>query len=149
MSARGFILNVAVAGAFFGARASCALAQPAALDFPPAPNGYTSFSMPSGNVECIFTPAGGSKVYQPLDGGPELSCDRLAPAYVRLTLTPKRVQRYDKVSDQNCCGADNPLPYGAQWRKDGFICDSAQSGLVCKRADGKGFSISRAQIGVF
>lgn len=51
-------------------------AQNTVITFPPSPNGFTSFSMPSGNVECIFTPAGGSNVYKPADGGPELSCDR-------------------------------------------------------------------------
>jgi len=131
--------------------ASIALAQStqATVDFAPAPNGYTSFSMPSGNVECIFTPAGGSKVYQPLDGGPELSCDRLQPTYVRLTMTPKRVDRADNPGEQTCCGSDNPLAYGQRWTKGGFTCESAQDGLTCRRADGRGFSISRAKIGVF
>ena len=130
---------------------SGALAQStqATVDFAPAPNGYTSFSMPSGNVECIFTPAGGSKVYQPLDGGPELSCDRLQPTYVRLTMTPKRVDRADNPGEQTCCGVDNPLAYGQRWVKAGFTCDSTQEGLLCRRADGRGFFISRAKISAF
>ncbi|SFG82090.1 hypothetical protein [Ensifer sp. OV372] len=46
------------------------------------------FAMPSGNIGCIYTPAGGTSVYQPADGGPELACDIVAPRYVRATLWP-------------------------------------------------------------
>jgi hypothetical protein len=28
------------------------------------------FVMPSGNIGCVYTPAGGTPVYQPADGGP-------------------------------------------------------------------------------
>lgn len=44
------------------------------------------FMMPSGNIGCVYTPAGGTAVYQPQDGGPELACDIVAPRYVRATL---------------------------------------------------------------
>lgn len=124
-------------------------AQNAAATFPPSPSGYTTFSMPSGNVECVFTPAGGSKVYKPLDGGPELSCDRRDPAYVHLTMTPKRVEIDNNPGERGCCGVDNPFAYGATWSLGGFTCVSAQSGLVCKREDGRGFSISRAEVKKF
>lgn len=129
--------------------ASPAFAQNAVVTFPPSQNGFTSFSMPSGNVECIFTPAGGSKVYQPLDGGPELSCDRREPTYINLLMTPKRIVRTDNPGEQACCGVDNPLPYGKTWAMGGFTCESAQSGLTCRRADGHGFSISKAAISQF
>ncbi len=126
-----------------------AIAQNAAVTFPANPAGYTTFSMPSGNIECIYTPAGGSKVYQPVDGGPELSCDRAQPQYLRITMTPRRVERIDHVGDAGCCGADNPLPYGSRWSMGPYVCDSAETGLVCKRGDGKGFSISRAKVDLF
>src|SRR4030081_4018094 len=49
--------------------------------------GQISFVMPSGNIGCTFTPQGGTGVYMPFDGGPELSCDRKEPQYVRLVVT--------------------------------------------------------------
>ena len=52
-------------------------------------NGQISFVMPSGNIGCIYTPKGGTDVYEPVDGGPEISCDRIAPSYVNITLGPK------------------------------------------------------------
>jgi len=47
-----------------------------------------TFCTPSGNIECIYTPVGGTSVYEPVDGGPELSCDRVSPRYVRVVLGP-------------------------------------------------------------
>jgi hypothetical protein len=115
----------------------------------PTLQGNTQFSMPSGNVECIYTPAGGSTVYKPLDGGPELSCDRRDPQYVTLTMTPKRIARIDNPGEQGCCGTENPLAYGSRVVLGPFTCDSAETGLTCKRGDGKGFSVSRAAIRTF
>ena len=126
-----------------------AFAQNARAEFAPSANGYISFSMPSGNVECIYTPAGGSKVYKPLDGGPELSCDRAAPEYARMTMTPRRVERVKNPGDQSCCGVDNPLAYGMSWSVGPFTCESAESGLTCRRNDGHGFQLSRAKATTF
>ena len=125
------------------------LAQDMVVTFRPSPNGFTGFSMPSGNVECIFTPAGGSGVYRPADGGPELSCDRREPTYVNLTMTPNRIARTHNPGEQACCSADNPLPFGKSWAMGAFICDSTQAGLTCRRTDGHGFSIGRAAIKPF
>ena len=77
-------------------------------------NGQIIFVMPSHNVECTYTPAGGTSNYKPFDGGPELNCDRPEPKYVRLVLTPKSVKRFDDAGDQGCCGTRNPFPYGSQ-----------------------------------
>ena len=44
------------------------------------------FVMPSGNIGCTYIPEGGTDVYEPVDGGPELSCDRIEPKYLRATL---------------------------------------------------------------
>jgi hypothetical protein len=129
--------------------AGSAEAQNASVTFQPSPSGYTMFSMPSGNVDCVFTPAGGSKVYQPADGGPELSCDRREPTYVNITMTPRRIVRTDNPGEQGCCLADNPLPYGKTWSSGGFSCASTERGLVCKRTDGHGFSISREAVKQF
>src|SRR6218665_995514 len=47
------------------------------------------FVLPSGNIGCIYTPEGGTDVYVPEDGGPELACDRVEPRYVRAILSAK------------------------------------------------------------
>lgn len=119
------------------------------VTFPPGANGQVTFVMPSNNVECTFTPAGGTPVYKPADGGPELSCDRREPKYVRVALTPKSIKRFDNVGDQGCCGTTNPFPYGTRWSRGPFTCESLETGLVCRNADGRGFSISRANIELF
>lgn len=108
------------------------------------------FSMPSGNVNCVFTPAGGSTVYRSADGTAELSCDRSAPTYVRVTMTETSgVTIETKVADQGCCSTDNPLAYGGAWTRDPFACESRQTGLTCKRSDGRGFSVNRAGVTKF
>jgi hypothetical protein len=99
--------------------------------------------MPSQNVQCTYTPAGGTETYKPFDGGPELSCDRRDPTYIRLVLTPKSNKKFTDVGDQGCCGADHVFVYGERWLMCPFTCDSATSGLTCKRADGRGFTVSR------
>jgi hypothetical protein len=50
-----------------------------------------------------------------------------------VVLTPKSVKRFDDVGDQSCCGADNPFSYGGCWAKGPFACESAESGLACKK----------------
>jgi len=115
-------------------------------NFTAATNGQISFAMPSQNIGCTYTPKGGTPVYQPFDGGPELSCDRIAPQYVRVVLTPKTVRRFDDVGDRDCCAPDNVLAHGKSWLQGPFTCDSSATGLTCKRADGRGFFMSRANI---
>jgi hypothetical protein len=122
---------------------------PLAVNFPADSRGQISFVMPSKNIGCTFTPQGGTAVYQPFDGGPELSCDRIKPQYVRLVVTPKTVRRFDDVGDQDCCGVDNVIAYGSRWTQGPFICESADTGLTCRHSSGRGFSVSREGIRVF
>src|ERR1700760_118663 len=119
------------------------------ISFPAAKDGGISFVMPSSNVGCTFTPQGGTDVYKPMDGGPELSCDRREPKYVRVVLTPKSVKRFDDVGDQGCCDGSNPFAYGKRWAKGPFVCESAETGLTCKRGDGRGFVMTREKVEVF
>src|SRR5579862_4910497 len=115
--------------------------------FAPDPSGAVTFVMPSGNIACIFTPAGGSSVYVPADGGPELSCDRAAPSYLRFTLAasgPATV--VSNVGDPSCCGGSNTFAYGLTWWAAPFSCTSSSTGLSCRRADGHGFFISKAKV---
>ena len=124
-----------------------AIALPAAAaEFEPDEQGQISFAMPSGNIGCVYTPEGGTDVYEPVDGGPELSCDRVEPSYVRVILGPLgKTKRYNDVGDASCCGSDNILDYGDVWKMDGFRCTSEATGLACKRGK-HGFSISRKAI---
>ncbi len=105
------------------------------------------FVMPSGNIGCVYTPEGGTDVYQPEDGGPELSCDRVAPKYVRAILGRGGKGRVlTNVGDQGCCGAERTLDYGEVWRAGPFTCYSERTGLTCERADGHSFLLSRARV---
>ena len=106
-----------------------------------------TFVMPSGNIGCIYIPEGGTAVYQPADGGPELSCDRIEPKYLRATLGRSgRAVIHSDVGDQGCCGGDRTVDYGETWSAGPFTCYSERTGLTCKRADGHSFLLSRARI---
>jgi hypothetical protein len=109
-------------------------------------SGQIVFATPSKNIGCTFTPAGGTSVYKPFDGGPELSCDRIKPSYQRVVLTPKNVRLFKDVGDQDCCGETNIIAYGTRWTQGPFTCESAATGLTCRRSDGKGFTINQAAI---
>lgn len=133
-------------GLAIGLVASAGVAAAAPVTFYPDASGAITFIMPSGNVACIYTPAGGSSVYTPADGGPELACDRAAPTYLRFTLAasgPAEVR--GDVGDPSCCGGTNTFPYGATWTMAPFSCTAATTGLTCKRS-GNGFSIAKAKI---
>lgn len=109
-------------------------------------NGQIDFVTPAKTIGCTYTPKGGTPVYKPADNGPELSCDRTEPQYVRVIMTPKSIRRLDNVGDQGCCSDSNVLAHGARWSLPPFTCESSLTGLVCKRWDGRGFSISRTAI---
>lgn len=112
----------------------------------PADGGLIYFNMPSGNVGCQYTPSGGSDVYMPEDGGPELGCDRIEPTYQRFILGKAgKAKRYQNVGDTGCCDGTHTLDYGNSWRKGPFTCTSAKAGLTCTRNDGHGFFISKTR----
>lgn len=104
------------------------------------------FVMPSGNVGCIYTPQGGTDVYQPVDGGPELSCDRVEPKYVRIILGPTgNAKLYKSVGDASCCSAGPVLSYGKFWKAGPFKCKASTEGLDCRRGK-HGFFMSRSRL---
>lgn len=120
-----------------------------AIDFAENDRGQISFTMPSNNIGCVYTPAGGTATYQPMGGGPELSCDRVEPTYVRVIMGPSgKAKRYSNAGDASCCGGDNVFGYGEVWAFDGFRCTSSASGLKCRRG-GHGFAMSRKAISVY
>jgi hypothetical protein len=105
------------------------------------------FVLPSGNIGCIYTPEGGTQVYQPADGGPELSCDRIEPRYVRATLSRKGTATMaNDVGDPSCCSAGPVLDYGQSWAAGPFSCLSTRTGLSCERNDGHSFFLSRKRL---
>ena len=88
----------------------------AVLWFPAFAEEQIEFVLPSGNVACIYTPKGGVAVYKPVDGGPELSCDRVEPQYVRFILGPRgKAVLIKEVGDASCCSAEPVLAYGKIW----------------------------------
>lgn len=104
------------------------------------------FVLPSGNIGCIYTPKGGVPVYQPVDGGPELSCDRVEPKYVRIILGPTGdAKLYKNVGDASCCSAGPKLAYGKLWKAGPFKCKASTLGLDCRRG-GHGFFMSRSRL---
>ena len=130
---------------FAAAAIACAaLASPVfAIDFEENDRCQIEFVMPSGNIGCIYTPKGGTGTYEPMDGGPELSCDRVEPAYVRVKFGPSGFPgKFTEVGDASCCGSDNVFGYGEVWSEGPFICWSFTWGLKCRR-DNYGFSMSR------
>ncbi len=115
--------------------------------FTPEDDGQISFVMPSGNIGCIYTPRGGTETYEPVNGGPEISCDRIAPSYVNITLGPKSAAVLIKnPGEQGCCGGDNVFAYGNTATFDGFVCSSSDAGLICETPDKKhGLCLSRTR----
>ena len=110
-------------------------------------DGQITFVMPSGNIGCIYTPEGGTDTYEPVDGGPEISCYRIAPSYVNITLGPKSAAVLTRnPGEQGCCGGANVFAYGNIVTFDGFICSSSDAGLVCETPDKKhGLCLSRTR----
>lgn len=126
------------------------LAMPALageVDLEASASGQVEFAMPSGNIGCIVTPEGGTDVYQPEDGGPEIMCDRVEPDYVRVILAADEAEELDDVADPSCCSADQVLDYDDWATIEGFVCTSETTGLTCTTEDEEhGFKMARAGI---
>jgi hypothetical protein len=141
--------RLALGLALCGLSCGGALAQ---AKFPPTADGRIKFLMPSRNIGCTFTPEGGTEVRQPLDGGPELLCDRSMPEYVRVVLTLKAVWRFNDVANRDCCdsvsvwGKVPIFAYGTRWTQGPFVCESLLAGLSCRRPDGRGFTMSLTNV---
>jgi len=118
------------------------------LAFTAEPNGQVIFVMPSGNIGCIYTPRGGTEIYMPAGGGPEISCDRIAPSYVNITLGPDGpAVLTENPGEQSCCGGSNVLTYSDSVRFEGFACSSSAAGLICETPDGRhGLCLSKTRI---
>lgn len=133
-----------------GAALAATLTMPAAaaeVELDANEDGQIEFVMPSGNIGCIVTPEGGTDVYEPEDGGPEIMCDRVEPEYVRVVLAADSAEELDDVADPSCCSAEQVLQYGEWASIEGFVCYSETSGLTCSTEDEThGFKMARAGI---
>jgi hypothetical protein len=124
--------------------ASVSPADAADRSFMPDENGQIVFVTPSRNIGCTYIPKGGTEMYKPDDGGPELGCDRIEPKYIRLILSASgKAFIFEMEGDTACCDDVNVLNYGDRWKAGPFTCMSDESGLTCRRKDGHGFFASR------
>jgi hypothetical protein len=136
-------LLVALAACSPPAAEAPAPADPAA----PAPGAQVMFMAPSGNIACVYTPAGGTDVYQTADGAAELSCDRNEPEYVRIVMSELGAAQIVPTDERSCCSGE-VIPYGERWIDGPFICDVSEAGVRCSSTEGHGFTLSRTQADV-
>lgn len=109
--------------------------------------GQVEFVMPSGNIGCIYTPQGGTSVYETWDGLAEIQCDRVEPDYIRAILGGQG-EGYiaDDVEEASCCSLTQKFLYDRVVTLGPFQCLSERRGLTCARQDGHGFFLSRALV---
>ncbi|MGB3339248.1 MAG: hypothetical protein WBA73_18890 [Devosia sp.] len=109
--------------------------------------GQVEFVMPSGNIGCVYTPAGGTSVYETVDGLAEIQCDRVEPNYVRAILGGQdESYLIEDVGDASCCSLTQQFNYDHIVTLGPFQCLSERRGLTCARDDGHGFFLSRALV---
>lgn len=109
--------------------------------------GQVEFVMPSGNIGCIYTPAGGTSHYETWDGLAEIQCDRVEPNYVRAILGGQdEGYLVEEIGDPSCCSLGQTFRYDHVVDLGPFQCLSARNGLTCAREDGHGFFLSRALV---
>jgi hypothetical protein len=143
--------NSILAGLLFAVAACTPAAPPAAEQAPApaetvAPGQLSEFQLPSGNIGCVYIPAGGTAVYQSPDGRAELQCDRIAPTYIRIIMSETGAAAvHEDVSDAPCCSGET-VAYGQSWSRGPFTCQSAEAALTCTNADGHGLTLSRERV---
>ncbi len=139
---------------FAAALAACSPPQPAEtpseapqVEPPVAPVVSVEFMAPSGNMACVYTPAGGTAVYQTADGRAELKCDRSEPEYVRIVLPEAGPARIEPTDERACCSGET-IQYGQAWSEGPFSCDVTEAGFVCANREQHGFTLSRSRADV-
>lgn len=109
--------------------------------------GQIEFVLPSKNIGCTYTPAGGTSVYTPRDNLAELSCSRIEPTYVTVILGTKgAATKIENPGEQGCCSDVQVLAYGKTFSAGSFDCVAKTSGLTCKSRTGHGFTMSRKKV---
>ena len=114
---------------------------------PAAPGVSSEFMTPSGNMACVYTPAGGTAIYQTADGRAELKCDRSEPDYVRVVLPEIGPARIEPTDERGCCSGET-IQYGQNWSEGPFSCDVTEAGLICSNREQHGFTLSRSRADV-
>lgn len=140
---------------FAAALVACSPPQSAAPSEPQAeaagasatPGVSVEFMAPSGNIACIYTPAGGTDVYQTADGRAELKCDRSEPEYVRVVMSETGPARVEPTDERGCCDGET-IQYGQNWSEGPFSCDVAETGVTCSNREQHGFTLSRSRADV-
>lgn len=111
----------------------------------PATQGVSiEFMAPSGNIGCVYTPAGGTAVYQTADGRAELKCDRSEPEYVRVVMSETGAARIEPTDERGCCSGET-IQYGQSWSEGAFTCNVGEAGLTCTNRERHGFTLSRSR----
>jgi hypothetical protein len=100
-----------------------------------------TFQMPSRNIGCTF--GEGVLVCDILSGlkpEPTKSCELDWTGMEMEALGPAAPRcAGDTAYDQSA----PVLAYGSGWKKGGFTCSSAETGLTCRNGDGHGFTLAR------
>jgi hypothetical protein len=100
-----------------------------------------TFQLPSRNIGCATSE--GVLVCDILSGlkpMPRRACELDWTGMEMETLGPAQPRcAGDTAYDQSA----RVLAYGNTWRRGGFRCSSAKTGLRCRNKDGRGFSLSR------
>lgn len=141
-------------GYFLFAAALVACSPPQSAAPTPAPEAQTEtaaaqgvsieFMAPSGNIGCVYSPAGGTAVYQTADGRAELKCDRSEPEYVRIVMSETGPARIEPTDERGCCSGET-IQYGQSWSEGAFTCNVSEAGLSCTNRERHGFTLSRTR----
>ena len=123
------------------------------LFMPVVASAQATFQLPSGNIQCavyasdrsslICTVRGFSYAIPPrppncdINWGNVVMLGGTGPARLICAGDPGEA-RYDPV-----------LRYGQAWQGPGMTCTSAQTGLRCQNAEGRGFEMARARLRFF
>lgn len=111
------------------------------------PGVSSEFVAPSGDIGCVYTPAGGTAVYQTADGRAELKCDRSEPEYVRVVMSETGAARVEPTDERGCCSGET-IQYGQSWSEGPFSCDVTETGVICANRERHGFTLSRSRADV-
>lgn len=140
---RLLVAGLLAAGGFFGCVGNAA-AQP-----PPDPDGFTFFSLPSGNVGCVIHAAEDyvrcdiqQRSWAPPPRGPTDCAPDPGSYGGGVELTAGESPKFTCARDTAMGGG--PLAYGDTVTVGRLSCESAQTGMSCRDVDtGRGFVISR------
>ena len=109
-----------------------------------------TFGLPHLEADCSFSPAGGTGSDRTKDGLASLSCDQVGKVYVRVSMGEKIKPALEKSpGEQPCCTAEPILPVGATWHGASFTCNTLKDEFICKRPDGRGFSVKKNNVTKF